>query len=233
MRLGQPDSATRSDPASADIKETVEDSIRQRGIRASTEQVHELVLRPLWKLGIYTLNQLSTQSNPAHALISWQQVKSRYPQADTSTQRALSLLQAIVCSPTNPQDFAVFQQAVLLYDAAAPYLNMSSRRIASAHACSERTAVQQSPLWRFHPCPPQSKSRARGVSERMASLLRVKSVSSYQHQPSHQDAPLSMPNSSLYCVAWSTSWLISAQHRHFLTVKAGMRVHEQLSASIG
>ena len=59
MLLDQP---TTSADTATNIKETVEDGSRRCGIRTTTEQVHELVLKPLWRLGIHNLGQLCVQS---------------------------------------------------------------------------------------------------------------------------------------------------------------------------
>ena len=96
---------------------------------------------------------------------------------------------------------------------------------------SWRNKAERTTSWRHHVCPPQSRHRDRGVSERMANLLRIDFISTYRPPTSRGDAPPSEPP-SLYNVAWGPSWLISAQRRQFLTVKAGMHVREQLSASL-
>ena len=244
MLLDQPDANGRGVYAAMDIKEAVEDGIRQHGITATTEQAHELVLRPLWRLGIHTLNQLCVRgpvqtqtSNPHRSagatstqyLMSWRQVKQRHPRADEEVQRAVDLLQAVVCPPRCPQEVVMFRAAFQKYSVYKIYLNSASRQIAAAYACTGDVTVEGASTWRPHACPPQSRQRPRDVSVRIAGLLDISSMSTWQPPSTRGDA---LPSSSpLYLVAWNSSWLMSAQHRHFLTAKAGMHVHQQLSAS--
>ena len=292
MLLDQPPASRHSDYATADLKEIVEDGIRQRGVNATAEQVHDLVFVPLWRLGVHRLCQLfeprvddesSTRTNvqtcvnsrpdapessehapttrpepapfstndtvvsatpnptlsraliptattaPTHRLISWLQLKTRHPQADETTHRALRMVQSIVCTLQHTQDVTVFKAAFNCYNIVAPYLDLSTRQVAAAYACPGMATEERHQQWRHHVCPPQSTRRSRTVSERMARILRLDSISACRPQPSRGDTPPSDP--SLYIIFWGPSWLIDAKQRHFLTTKASMHICEQLGAS--
>ena len=88
MLLDQPTASADicSIDTATNIKEAVEDGIRRCGIRTTTEQVHELVLKPLWRLGIHNLGQLCLQSPQTPTQESTQKLPLR-PDSDPAIPR--------------------------------------------------------------------------------------------------------------------------------------------------
>ena len=251
MLLDQPSNSGGRAYSAPDIKEVIEDGVRRCGTTATTEQVHDMVLKPLWRLAIHTLEQLCVQTpqtsaqtptphpnvspglgkpivSPRH-LMTWQQFLLQYPQAGVIEKRALDLLQTVVCTPQCPQHVGLFRTAFQHYDTIALRLDAAPRQIAAAHACSGETTAEWTPAWPSHVCPARATQRARGVWDRLAKLLRVDAITTYRPLTERGDAL--PPDLSLLHIAWGPSRLISAQHRHFLTHKSGMRVSHQIDAS--